>query len=181
MSWTLEAISEEIIGKNIVIDHDMLVGRHQDCDIILQSSLVSRKHAVLTLDEHNQLFVEDLDSSNGVFVNDLKIDKITLLNNQDILQFANIKFLVIENAKTSVPSIEAQDEKLKGRPEEIVVPKPAPMPENIEQSQTQPIVPPEKQSEVQQEVEQQKNTSVGLITVIILLLIAILVWFFFFK
>jgi hypothetical protein len=41
MSWTLQAISDELQGQEIEVKQDMLVGRHQDCDLILQSSAIS--------------------------------------------------------------------------------------------------------------------------------------------
>jgi len=50
----------------------VLLGRHQNCDIILDSSAVSRKHAKITINK-NLLEIEDLGSGNGTFVNKTKI------------------------------------------------------------------------------------------------------------
>ena len=97
MSWTLQAISDELQGQEVEVKHDVLIGRHQDCDVVLQSSAISRRHAALAVRD-DQLWLSDLNSSNGTFVNDLKIVQETLLAAGDIVQFANLKFaLLAEN------------------------------------------------------------------------------------
>ncbi len=45
MTWKIQAISGDLTGQEISIDRDMLVGRHQQADIVLQQSEISRKHA----------------------------------------------------------------------------------------------------------------------------------------
>lgn len=51
----------------------MVLGRHPDCDIQLQSNMLSRKHARLVKDGDGY-FLEDLGSGNGTFVNGKRID-----------------------------------------------------------------------------------------------------------
>jgi pSer/pThr/pTyr-binding forkhead associated (FHA) protein len=80
-------------GK-INVEGDMLVGRHQDADVLLQSADISRRHAALVL-KGQQLWVQDLNSSNGTFINDLKIEQETELHDGDILQFASFMFSVL--------------------------------------------------------------------------------------
>ena len=46
---------------------DFLIGRGEDCEVLINHNDVSRKHALLSIGE-NGLFVEDLGSSNGTFV-----------------------------------------------------------------------------------------------------------------
>jgi uncharacterized RDD family membrane protein YckC len=41
---------------------------------------VSRTHSRLTIDEHQDVFIEDLDSTSGTFVNGLRINHITKVN-----------------------------------------------------------------------------------------------------
>lgn len=203
MNWTLQAISNELNGQNITIDRDMLVGRHQDCDIVLQSSEISRRHAAFHIKD-DTLWLEDLKSSNGTFVNDLRIEEPTRLKNNDVIQFANLRFSLVAPAQQNEPTAqeikEAEqvvdkgmptlEERVKetpisqeGVPQHVDIPKPAPIPEHVDlEVQPQPKITPQPQnSEITKEVEQQKNTSVGFITVIILLLIAAMVWFFFFR
>ena len=97
MTWKIQAISGEFTGQEISIDRDMLVGRHQSADLVLQSAEISRKHAAFLLKEQ-ALYVQDLNSSNGSFVNDLRIADETLLKEGDIVQFASLKFSVLAPA-----------------------------------------------------------------------------------
>ncbi len=86
-----------LLAKKFSIDRDMLVGRHQSADLVLQSAEISRKHAAFLLKEQ-ALYVQDLNSSNGSFVNDLRIADETLLKEGDIVQFASLKFSVLAPA-----------------------------------------------------------------------------------
>ena len=70
MAWKLEAADDQ--AQSVIVDRDMLVGRHQDADVVLQAADVSRRHAGLSLKD-NALWVQDLNSSNGTFVNDVRI------------------------------------------------------------------------------------------------------------
>ncbi|MBE9402082.1 MAG: FHA domain-containing protein [Acinetobacter sp.] len=98
MTWKIQAITGELTGQEISIDRDMWVGRHQSADIVLQAAEISRKHAAFLLKDQ-VLWVQDLQSSNGTFVNDLQIEHDTLLKQGDIVQFASLKFSVLEPAK----------------------------------------------------------------------------------
>ena len=109
MTWKIQAITGELTGQEISIDRDMLVGRHQTADILLQQSEISRKHAAFLLKEQ-ALWLQDLGSSNGTYVNDVQITAETLLKQGDIVQFASLKFSVFEPAKALedvVESVEA--------------------------------------------------------------------------
>jgi len=46
----------------------VVIGRHSDCDVVLDSRTVSRQHARLYRDPFGRWVVEDLDSRNGVWV-----------------------------------------------------------------------------------------------------------------
>ncbi|WP_151748829.1 FHA domain-containing protein [Acinetobacter lactucae] len=207
MTWKLQAITGEITGQEISVDRDMLVGRHQDADVLLQAAEISRRHAALLLKDQ-ALWVQDLNSSNGTFVNDIRIEQEKQLHDGDIVQFAGFKFSVFAPAQaiTELPEIEAEsvnttsspdlsdqgmpslaeraaevEVRRDGMPQNISIPKPAPIPEDVDinaQQQT-PIAFDEPVSRVAEEREQQKNASVGLITIIILVILAVLAWLFF--
>ena len=237
MTWKIQAITGELTGQEISIDRDMLVGRHQAADIVLQQSEISRKHAAFLLKEQ-ALWLQDLGSSNGTYVNDVQIAAETLLKQGDIVQFASLKFSVFEPAKALedvVESVEAatlgaavvetpisqpseavaasetaQAEvsadapvvepelpktaaQLKerdgnvsltrdGMPQNVGIPKPAPIPAGVDL--TAPSVPQVENNEaskvqVEQEVETQKNASLGLISIIVLIILAIIAWLMF--
>ena len=204
MTWKLQAITGEFTGQEISIERDMLVGRHQDADILLQSADISRRHAALLL-KGEQLWVQDLNSSNGTFINDTRVEQETALNDGDILQFASFVFsvLAIVPTLTELPEIEVEPvtatkhdagmptlaeraaETLinqDGMPQQVGIPKPAPIPEGIDvqaAAEQQPIAIEEPISRVQQEIEQQKNASIGLISIVVLIILAVIAWLFF--
>jgi pSer/pThr/pTyr-binding forkhead associated (FHA) protein len=212
MTWKIQAISGDLTGQDIVVDRDLLVGRHQNADVVLQAAEISRKHAALLLKD-NTLWVQDLASSNGTFVNDERITDEKQLQDQDIVQFASLKFSVLAPAPdvNVAPELEATAEKIveetektaaqqmndqgmpdlkerdpavqlsrDGMPTHVGVPKPAPIPEGVDitavKAEPMPIPVEQPISRVEEEKEQQKNASVGLISVIVLIILAILAW-----
>ncbi|CAI3121788.1 Glycogen accumulation regulator GarA [Acinetobacter calcoaceticus] len=208
MTWKLQAVTGEITGQEISIDRDMLVGRHQDADVLLQAAEISRRHAALLLKDQ-LLWVQDLNSSNGTFINDIRIEQEKQLHDGDIVQFASFKFSVLAPVQEieDLPEIEAEpvntapsqdlsdqgmpslteraaeiEVSRDGMPQNISIPKPAPIPEGVDvnvQTQQTPVAFDEPVSRVAEEKEQQKNASVGLITIIILVILALLAWLFF--
>ncbi|QNX87338.1 FHA domain-containing protein [Acinetobacter seifertii] len=207
MTWKLQAITGEITGQEITVDRDMLVGRHQDADLLLQAAEISRRHAALLLKDQ-LLWVQDLNSSNGTFVNDIRIEQEKQVHDGDIVQFASFKFSVLAPAQkiTDLPEVEAEpvqaaptqdlsdqgmpslaeraaevEVRHDGMPQNISIPKPAPIPEGVDVNvkQPSPVTFDEPVSRVAEEKEQQKNASVGLITIIILVILAVLAWLFF--
>lgn len=231
MIWRLQAITDELTGSEILIEGDMLVGRHQSADLLLQSAEISRKHAAFLV-KQDALWVQDLGSSNGTFVNDVRIVDETLLHIGDVVQFANLKFsvlaaasiqpqsTVIEASETvlsetqttestvaeetavlpektaaekmneqGMPELKERDAEVQlsrdGMPQGISVPKPAPIPEGIDihavHVEPKPVAVEPTVSRVEQEVQTQKNASLGLITIIVLIIVAFIAWILFGK
>ncbi len=230
MTWKIQAITSELTGQEIGIDRDMVVGRHQSADIVLQAAEISRKHAAFLLKDQ-ALWVQDLNSSNGSFVNDLRIEHETLLKEGDIVQFASLKFSVLapaqeivavpaqpevipateqpseavavseteaaqvdEASKTAaqqmneqgMPSLTERDREVQvsrdGMPQQVAIPKPAPIPAGVDVQavpEPQPVAIEEPVSRVEQVKQEQKNASIGLISIIALIILAIIAWLFF--
>ncbi|MEN5173493.1 FHA domain-containing protein [Acinetobacter higginsii] len=204
MTWKLQAITGEFTGQELNVERDMLVGRHQDADILLQSADISRRHAALVLKD-KQLWVQDLNSSNGTFINDVRVEQETELHDGDIVQFASFVFSVLApaTAEIELPEIEIEpvmaashDQGMPsiaeravetpisrdGMPQQVGIPKPAPIPEGVSVQavpEPQPVAIDEPVSRVAQEKEQQKNASVGLISIIVLIILAVIAWLFF--
>lgn len=232
MTWKIQAITGELTGQEISIDRDMLVGRHQSADIVLQAGEISRKHAAFLLKDQ-ALWLQDLNSSNGTFVNDVRIEHETLLKEGDIIQFAGLKFSVLAPAKEiepalaeteivptseqpseavaasetaaaapvepaaktaaeqmndqGMPELNERDANVQvsrdGMPQGVAVPKPAPIPEGVDLSaipeKQTPIAVETPVSRVEQAKEEQKNASLGLISIIVLIILAIIAWLFF--
>ena len=62
-----------------------VIGRTSDCQLSLDDPLVSRRHAVLTV-EIDGVFIEDLGSRNGVFVNSQRIERRARINDGDVIR-----------------------------------------------------------------------------------------------
>jgi Inner membrane component of T3SS, cytoplasmic domain len=68
-------------GREFTFEQDsVLIGRTDDCDVVLYESGVSRRHARIFLDG-NTFAIEDLGSSNGTLVNGAKIERHVLQEN----------------------------------------------------------------------------------------------------
>jgi len=63
-------------------DGEILVGRDQSCQIVIDDDSVSRRHARVLL-ENDTCVIEDLHSRNGTYVNGQKIDGRVTLKNRD--------------------------------------------------------------------------------------------------
>lgn len=71
------------------------LGRHGDCDIVLDNQESSREHAALTIRE-GQLVVEDLNSTNGTYVNNRELRGAErIVGNGDIITIGYESFMVI--------------------------------------------------------------------------------------
>jgi hypothetical protein len=69
-------------GKTRQVDLDpqgTVIGRSLDCEVVIDSKDVSRRHARVYRDPSGRWFVEDLDSSNGIFVNGKSVGSCPLV------------------------------------------------------------------------------------------------------
>jgi serine phosphatase RsbU (regulator of sigma subunit) len=78
-----EAIGYKLAGEVTVL------GRAPECQIQLDSNMVSRRHAQVTR-EKDSYFVEDLGSGNGTFVNGKRINERTQLKSNDRVKLGPI-------------------------------------------------------------------------------------------
>ncbi len=69
----------------------VILGRHPDCDIVLDLGPVSRQHARV-LQVGDQFFVEDLHSRNGTFVNDERLQSRRALAENDQIRICDVVF-----------------------------------------------------------------------------------------
>ena len=80
-------------GPSILIDKPILLfGRHEECDVQLNSKKVSRRHCVLA-QAHDYLVIRDLGSTNGVRINGERVAE-GKLRPGDELQIGNFKYQV---------------------------------------------------------------------------------------
>lgn len=69
---------------------EVVLGRHPECEIQLQSNMVSRRHAKLCLNGTGGYTVEDLGSGNGTFLNGNRIEQPTELKHNDRIKLGPI-------------------------------------------------------------------------------------------
>lgn len=91
--WALKAESDLLASQFYTLQGETVVGRDPACDLTIDSSLLSRRHAKLIIEEEH-LRVIDLDSANGTYVNGIKISE-TNAHPGDEIRFDQQKFVVI--------------------------------------------------------------------------------------
>ena len=80
--------------QSIEIVAAIVIGRAEDCAIVIDDPVVSRRHATVTLSE-SDLWVTDLGSRNGVFVNGERIDECHRLTNGDTLRIGGQEIRIV--------------------------------------------------------------------------------------
>jgi phosphoserine phosphatase RsbU/P len=68
-----------------------VLGRHPDCDVVLELGAVSRQHARI-LKIGDEYFVEDLHSRNGTFLNGQRVETRRRLADNDLLKICDLVF-----------------------------------------------------------------------------------------
>lgn len=80
-------------GPDLILDKPILmVGRHQECDIQIESRKVSRRHCCFAL-VNDALHVRDLESTNGVRVNGARVQE-SQLQPGDEVTLGNLRYRV---------------------------------------------------------------------------------------
>ncbi len=96
-----DTITGPSMGRRIELDQDQYVmGRHPDCDIVLESSAVSRQHAK-AIKAGSGYAIEDLKSRNGTFVNNKLINAKTTLHDGDMIRICDIELAFYEASQPS--------------------------------------------------------------------------------
>lgn len=90
--WVLRGKAGSVVGKAFPIPATgrAILGRSQECDIVLSGGHVSRRHAELYF-QSGRLHVKDLGSSNGTYVNRKKIQE-AVVNPGDEMRFDTLVF-----------------------------------------------------------------------------------------
>jgi hypothetical protein len=92
-------------GHKWLINHSLMLGRDNACDVIIPDRQVSRYHARITPDSKGVL-LEDLGSKNGTHVNGKLIDFPLYLQDGDILAVALVQNFTFLSSDATMPMIE---------------------------------------------------------------------------
>ncbi len=89
-------------GPNILLDKPiLLVGRHPECDIQIDSRKISRRHCCIA-QISDYLVVRDLGSTNGVRINGIRMTE-SRLNAGDELTIGNHRYQIVWDANLVLP------------------------------------------------------------------------------
>src|SRR5690606_40152666 len=103
--YVLKFISGKYQGGEFPLEanHELIIGRSSDLDMVLVEDMVSRHHAKITTTD-NEIWIEDMGSTNGTFVNGEKITRVRLKEGDRILIGTSIVKLVFEEGGASEAS-----------------------------------------------------------------------------
>jgi pSer/pThr/pTyr-binding forkhead associated (FHA) protein len=91
-------------GQNVELRRGTLVvGRSSGCHLVLEDSMVSRRHAELIVTDET-LTVKDLGSVNGLYVNARRLEGSQRLKEGDSLQIGQREFIVRGTLRESLPA-----------------------------------------------------------------------------
>jgi FHA domain len=92
-----EVVAGRAIGMSILLDDELLIGRHADgAGRLADDDEISRSHARISLDRSGFCAIEDLGSTNGTFVNGLRISGPQTLSVGDTLEVGGTTLVVRE-------------------------------------------------------------------------------------
>jgi FHA domain len=83
-----------LTGERVPIDVAVTIGRSPDCDLNIQDTYLSTRHARVAND-NGDLSIEDLGSTNGTYVNQELIKGRVHLERGDIVQVGGVLFEVV--------------------------------------------------------------------------------------
>ena len=109
----LEVVAGRAIGMSILLDDELLIGRHADgAGRLADDEEISRSHARITLDRGGFCAIEDLGSTNGTFVNGRRISGPQTLSVGDTVEVGGttlvVRELPIPASQTSLKAIHPQ-------------------------------------------------------------------------
>src|SRR3954449_2375865 len=90
-------------GPNLLLDKPiLLLGRHAECDIQIDSRKISRRHCCIA-QVSDYLVVRDLCSTNGIRINGLRVNE-GCLREGDELTIGNHRYQLKWNAQQAEPA-----------------------------------------------------------------------------
>jgi len=78
-----------------------VLGRSEDCDLVINDTTVSRKHARIEISVDKTITLTDLGSHNGTVVNGHKISEPQLIHHSDIILLGRVEIQVAEKETAS--------------------------------------------------------------------------------
>lgn len=95
--------NEGSADRRDLVKNEYIMGRHPDCDIVVDAGAVSRQHARLSRDG-GRYFIEDMQSRNGTFVNGRMVYGRHGLNEGDQIRVCDVSFTFHGESATQAES-----------------------------------------------------------------------------
>src|SRR5712692_7417871 len=92
---------EETDGKRLPIQGNLSIGRSPKNSMILDSPKISRRHAIVNVQNVGEFWLIDLGSSNGTFLNKRRVHQPTRLSDQDQIMIGDNAFTFRQPAEIS--------------------------------------------------------------------------------
>src|SRR4030066_2313916 len=99
---SLVAQAGPLNGQRWILNGDIVVGRDDTCQVVLQNRQVSRYHArIVSLPQGVQL--EDLGSKNGTHINGQEVVEPIMLQDGDVIQIAFAQQFIYLSSDSTIP------------------------------------------------------------------------------
>ena len=135
-------------GANILIDKPiLLIGRHPECDIQIESRKISRRHCCIAQVE-DYLVVRDLDSTNGIRINGVRVLE-GRLHAGDELTVGGTRYRVTW-------------EEAVRRPARVPAPPPRPLDDDLLEECDEPVALPDPVARPQPQPKDRRDDSFGI-------------------
>ena len=106
-------------GQRWMVRSKIIVGRDMECDIIIPSRQVSRRHARLTV-TNSGATLEDLGSKNGTHLNGAVLSEPEGLKDGDVVQIAFAQQFIFLSSDATMPLEMGEMEEVKPPPEGLL-------------------------------------------------------------
>ncbi len=101
---TLQIVDGPGTGQQFRLSQaEAIIGRLPECDVVLPSRAVSRRHARIFFNQGN-FYLEDLQSRNGTFLNGKRVEQAHLLKDRDVIDICDISLSFLEADQDLVSS-----------------------------------------------------------------------------
>ncbi len=88
----LTSSNESVVKQKIALNREpVILGRHPECDVLIDDGSVSRHHAQI-VHEQGEYFVQDLNSRNGTYLNSNQINKPSKLFDGSEIRICDVAF-----------------------------------------------------------------------------------------
>ena len=99
--WAIRFLNGKLAGQELPLqDGKYILGRSEECQIVVSEAGVSKKHAELEVDA-NGAFIVDLESSNGTFINGVQVQE-SAIKSKDKVSLYRVTFDIVRASKNAM-------------------------------------------------------------------------------